>query len=610
MKREILNRLPPEVVNQIAAGEVIERPSSVVKELVDNAIDAEASKIVVKVKNGGIEMIEVQDDGYGIPKENLSSVFEPHTTSKIHSIEDLNTLISLGFRGEALSTITSVAKVELNSRYIDEQIGSKIYFDEKGCSHIVSAPKERGTTVKVENIFYNIPARRKFLKSSATEFRKIYDILVKYYLIYPNIHFVLYKDGKVIDDIKNVNGSSAGEIVGERVKTVLGESVFRNMLEVFSEGSGIKVSGYVGHPSSHSRANKHQFIFLNGRPITDRGVASSVISGYSRYIPAGEKVDFIINIKIKPELVDVNVHPRKEEVRFENPYRVYSSVELAVKHTLESNLSYSSKQVFENENVSPNFSALRDKLNAGSSQNYALPIQDSSNELKDVYVPTRNFSVKDSILFSSEILKQAREDIQEHDEDFSGIVSVHQIFNKYIIVEYENEICWIVDQHAAAERINFEKLTNRESHKENLQQLLVPVLVSLSKGEILFLRENQKFFEKIGFIFDIKDEGILFKAVPAEYVESDFELIFREIFKIDEDTSVLRKSFDEHKEDILATIACHGSVRSGQKLSVEEMIYLVNELKRCKNPYSCPHGRPIVWELKLQDIDSHFERTY
>jgi len=608
MRREILNRLPPEVVNQIAAGEVVERPSSVVKELVDNAIDAQASKIVIKVRNGGIDMIEVEDNGYGIPMENLASVFEPHTTSKIHSIEDLNTLMSMGFRGEALSTITSVAKVELISRYIDEQAGSKISFDERGHSHIVSAPKECGTTIKVEDIFYNIPARRKFLKSSATEFRKIYDILVKYYLIYPNIHFVLYRDGKVVDDIKNISGGGAGELVGERIKVVLGEGVFKNMLEVFSEGSGIKVSGYVAHPSTHNRGNKHQFVFLNGRPIVDRGIASSVLSSYSRYIPAGEKVDFIINVRINPELVDVNVHPRKEEVRFQNPYRVYSSVELAVKHALETNLSYTSGNT--SENVSPNFSALRDKLNVGSSKNYELSIRNSGNKFKDAYVPPRNFSVKDSILFSSEILKQEREDIRGHGEDFGGIVSVHQIFDKYIVVEYEGGICWIVDQHAAAERVNFEKLVGRELEKENLQQLLVPVLISLSKTEVLFLRENQGFFENLGFIFDIKDEGILLKTVPAEYVDSDFELIFREIFKLDDDISVLRKSFDEHKEDILATIACHGSIRSGQKLSIEEMIYLVNQLKRCKNPYSCPHGRPIVWELKLQDIDSHFERTY
>lgn len=618
MERKTLNKLPPEVVNQIAAGEVIERPASVVKELVDNAIDAQASKIIVKVIGGGIDMIEVQDNGFGIPKENLPLIFEPHTTSKIHSIEDLNTLMSMGFRGEALSTITSVAKVKLDSKYVEEDTGNSISFDESGIAHIVSAPKESGTTVKVENIFYNIPARRKFLKSSATEFRKIYDILVKYYLIYPNIHFVLYRDGKIIDDIKNINGSSAGEIEGERVKEVLGEHIFNNMLKVFSEGAGIKVGGYIAHPSTHNRASKHQFIFLNSRPISDRGVAGSVISGYSRYIPAGERVDFIINIKINPELVDVNVHPRKEEVRFENPYRVYSAVEEAVKHALESNLLYLSEQIFRNENVSPNFSALRDRLNANSSSqkyeshNYELPIRNFNHGLKEGYTPVKNFSVRDSIVFSSEVLKQTNEEIKKNSENFGDIISVHQIFNKYIVVEYENEICWVVDQHAGAERINFEKLVNRESQKKNLQHLLVPVTVPLNKEEVMFLKENKKFFESIGFVFDISNDekGIILKTVPAEYAESDFESIFREIFKIDDNISELRKSFDMHKEDILATIACHGSIRSGQKLTKEEMFSFIDQLKKCKNPYSCPHGRPIVWELKLQDIDSHFERTY
>lgn len=599
MQKPKLNKLSPEIINQIAAGEVIERPASIVKELVDNSIDAQSTKIEIKVKNGGIDLVEVSDNGIGIPKENISSVFDSHTTSKIEKIEDLNTLLSLGFRGEALSTITSVSRVKLVSKFQSEDLGNEINYNENGKSLVKSAAKEQGTTVKVENIFYNIPARFKYLKTAQTEYRKIYELLLNYFLIFPNIHFILYKDGKIVVDTSLVPNSMAGEISEERVTKFLGS---HNFLKLFSDGAGIKINGYIAHPSTHKSRGSNSYIFLNNRPITDRGIMRAIYEGYSRYLPYGEKIDFIVNININPELVDVNVHPRKEEVRFENPFRIYSAIEEAVKHTLNKELSFENTNSSESKLNENSFSSFRDRFNKPKKE-YGQ---------NNLYLKNKSSSVKDTLLFSKELLKSSSSpeyDSFQQNNDHNDIVNIFQLFNKYIVVEFVNENLWIIDQHAAAERINFEKLSNN-SKDLDIQNFLVPVELSMKKEEILFLEENKKFFSDLGIQFDIQKEKILLKTVPVEFANSDFQKIFYEIFELEENLSLLKKNFKKLRDDVLATISCHTSVRSGQKLTRESMLDLYERLSKCENPYSCPHGRPAIWRLTLDEIDHNFERTY
>ncbi len=599
MSKPKLNKLTEQVINQIAAGEVIERPSSVVKELIDNAVDAQASKIEIKIKNGGLDLIEVSDNGIGIPSENMSLIFDSHTTSKIKDIEDLNTLLSMGFRGEALSTITSVSEVILTSKYEQEEFGSEIKFDEKGKSEVKKTAKERGSTVRVENIFYNVPARRKYLKTAQTEYRKIYELLCNYFLIYPNIRFTLEKDGKVSKNLPSVINANSGEITKERVEEVVGES--ENFLKLFYEGSGIKVSGYIAHPSTHSSRSSKLYIFVNNRPVVDRGIVRAVYEGYSRYLPYGEKIDFVVNIKINPEIVDVNVHPRKEEVRFENPYRVYSAIESAVKHTLEKEFSFSD---VSSDSSKRDFASMRKSFRSSDSE----PKQYQS---PNIYMGKRSNSVKDSLLFSKELLEQKPQPDQDLllGSEENGIVNMFQVFNKYIVIEFNNEELWIVDQHAAAERINFEKLL-RGKDKIDIQSYLVPVTVKLKEEEAMFLKEFKEFFSNIGIEYDLEEKGVKLKSVPVEFANSDFSEVFKEIFSLEDDTETLTKNFKRLKENVLATISCHSSIRSGQKLSKEEMYNIYSDLLHCRNPYSCPHGRPAVWKLTLKEIDSNFERTY
>ena len=596
-----LHRLSTEVINQIAAGEVIERPASVVKELVDNSIDAGATKIVIKVREGGMRLIEVSDNGIGIPKEFLSDVFTAHTTTKLETLDDLNNLLSMGFRGEALSTIVAVSDVSMISKFEDEEIGSEIVFNSPSDFKIKKSARESGTIISVENIFEKIPARKKFLKTAQTEYRNILNILTPYFLMYSNINWEVYKDDKKVIDLKNED-TLPGKIEKTRVKEVLKQDFVDRMEKVFFEGNGIQISGLVAHPSDHLSRTKYQYVFINGRNVWDSGIVRAVIQAYERYIPHGQKVPFLINIRIKPELVDVNVHPRKEEVKFLNPYRVYSSVEQAVNVTIDKLVSY--KDIPQKDSFE------------GITHDYT---QHKSSD-RDINF-SQSSSVRDSLSFSKAVLEQPKqqmffensssvgEPINESNSTLNTeIKSLHQIFNKYIIVELEDTI-WIIDQHAAAERITFEKLSKSiEIKNTDTQNLLVPEEFPLDDGALEFIKENVEIFKNLGFNIDVLNEKILIKSVPIEFVNANIEEIIKDILELDLD--VLQKDLDRLKKDMVATMACHTSIRTGQKLDIPLMNDVYYNLLDCDNPYSCPHGRPIVWKMNIHEIDSKFDRTY
>jgi len=610
-KKRKLNTLSKDVISQIAAGEVIERPASIVKELVDNAIDAEATEITVKVKNGGIDLIEVSDNGEGIPRENLIDIFKPHTTSKISKIEDLNTLLSLGFRGEALSTILAVADVKMISKY-GKNIANEIVFSSPNDYKVKKAAKEVGTTVVVENIFADIPARKKFLKKPQTEYKRILDILLPYFVVNPQISFRLIRNDKEVFNLSIILGKKKGEISKERLKEMWKKDMVTDMLEIFFDGGGLEISGLVGHPNSHVKRTKDQYIFINNRSIWDNGIARSVYEGFSRYIPQGEKIPFAINIQIRPDLIDINVHPQKHEVRFLNPYRIYSSVTNTVKATLSKNIKYK-KEVWSVDNE-------KDLKKNASHQ--TLGLQYDSPRSREIRMNKQSSrSVRDGINFSKEIFRGTQERVLKDitgntttaegfdDKDRGDIRNIYQIFNKYIIIEFENEILWIMDQHAVAERITFERLKKGKEGLE-IQKLLVPEIVKLGVSEIELIKGQKRFFTDLGLEIEIKKKIIEISALPVELVNSNFEKMFNEIWEISEDLDSTKRNLEERKEDILATIACHTSIRSGQRLKAEEMKGLYNDLIECENPYSCPHGRPAVWKMKLEDIDKNFERTY
>lgn len=602
MKNFKLNTLPQEIVSQIAAGEVVERPSSVVKELVDNSIDAGATEITIKVVNGGIDLIEISDNGTGIPKESLPDIFKGHTTTKISSLEDLNTLLTMGFRGEALSTIVSVAKVILKSKYVNSKTGAEIQFKSFDDYYIKSAARESGTVITVKNLFEDIPARKKFLKTPQTEYRRILKILYPYFLIYPNISFVLIKNSKESINLKAIPSSKEKTVVKERIEDVLKGDFVERMVKLYYNGSGIRISGLTAHPSDHKKRGTNQYLFVNGRPIWDNGIARALQQAYERYIPSGERVPFLIAIDIKPELIDVNVHPRKEEIRFLNPYRVYASVQEATKKALSSITSYHKESSGE-------------EYITKSKSFFGKDISNKKYIKRDITFGNQSSgSVRDSLLFSREILSE-RENKKATIEQINtvkegDIKKIFQIFNKYIVIELSQERVWVIDQHAAAERITFEKLSKSREQDIEKQQFLVPEKIHFSSDEILVMKELKEFFKILGFEYEIKEKTVDIKTVPVEFVESKLKNLFDEVLSLGESPKDLAQGFKRLKEDILATMSCHTSVRSGQRLHREEMLDILHNLMVCENPYSCPHGRPIVWKMTLSQIDSNFDRTY
>lgn len=600
--KNLLKKLPEELINQIAAGEVVERPASVVKELLDNSIDAGADQIKIRIDEGGISLIEVSDNGTGIDPENLSKIFDPHTTSKISSMEDLNKIMTMGFRGEALSTIKSVARVSVNSKYESAQIAHNLNFEEGESSK--KSARNQGTTITAKDLFYNIPARHKFLKSAETEYRKVLETVMPYFIQFPNIHFILEKNGKEVYNLPKTSDDTSLEI--ERIKAVLKNKLTENLLEIKGEGAGSKVSGFVGHPSLHQSKTSHQYIFINKRPIWDNGIAKSVHLGFKRLIPQGEKVPFIIAIEINPELVDVNVHPRKEEVKFINPFRVYSLVEEAVSKVLTSQTHIQNDFGYQHTEFPRTSTTPQSSISRGETPKlFDSAISSYQNKTKEINFSrsSSQFDVGKSLEFSKELLTSS-------DQTDSGIKSAFQLFNKYIFLEFEGEL-WVMDQHAAAERITFEKLTNNYNSKpQDIQNLLVPVEIEASPAELSFVSENIVFFNKLGFEIDIDNMKVSIKSSPAYFQASNIEDIFKQLWQLSDEQRDMKDSFEKAKENILATMACHSSIRSGQSLTPQEGIQLYKDLKKCENPYSCPHGRPVLWKMRLEEIDTHFERTY
>ncbi len=578
----MIEKLSQEVVNQIAAGEVVERPASVVKELLDNSIDAEAKKIDIKIKSGGKKFIEVADDGVGVDKGDLSKVFEAHTTSKIKTLEDLNDIISMGFRGEALSTIISVADVVMISRKRGKDFAYKITGQGVNTSEPAKHPRDYGTTISVENLFANIPARSKYLRADTTEYRKILETIIPYFLIYPDIHFTFSSNGRIVYNLPRV-GSKSGELAKARIQSVLKSEFAEGMLPVSYNGEGIKISGFVAEPRYASNKVQHQYFFLNKRPIYDRGFIKSVSQGFTGFIAEGKKVPFVLSLEINPSLVDVNVHPRKEEVKFMNPYRVYSAVEQAVTAALK---MYSKK-----ETSFPSDSYKEETF------------RDRPKQSKEVnYQKESRYSVESGLEFSQHLLKPKvlkQKDLSLFKEE-SFDNPCFQIFNKYIVVEFENEL-WIVDQHAASERIHYENLQDTPE----TQALLVPAEMDLTEIESSLLEENVDEIKRFGFDLKLKGKKLVVTEIPANLSDSDIVDFFKELLS-EED---FKKDMANKREKILFVIACHASVRTGQRLSEFEMKNILKDLQNCKNSISCPHGRPIIWKLKVSEIDTKFKRT-
>lgn len=605
-------QLHQNLINKIAAGEVVERPASVVKELVENAIDAKTTKIEVKIENAGKKLLEVTDNGIGMTRDDAEIACDSHTTSKITTIDDLENIRSMGFRGEALASISSVSNLTLVTQSKDEKIGSKIVINGGKRSKTEDFSTE-GTTISVERLFHNIPARKKFLKTDNTEFRHILTTFHNYALSYPNIHFILTHNKKSVYNLPSINNESFNKELLVRIFDIFGGGIADNLVEIYYNSPEIQITGFTGHPKISKSRGSVQLQFLNKRPISDKLISRAVYDAYQGLVPKGKYPIFFMFITLDPKLVDVNVHPRKSEVRFEDTQQIYQAVKQSAKQNILSFLQKDTKEalkVFSNTGSSNrSFSSRTPAAHAFAKASAGRPSNSFSSDKPTI--SNRSSNIEQSLDFTKEILQATKGEVSPKLQIDNGSVKAFQVFNCFIIVEKEDTLL-MVDQHAADERITYEQLKKDIANsKIETQTVLIPEVIKLDKAKLQIIEEKKKEIEKLGLkIAEFGKNEYRIEEVPALLAKANPVKLLEEILDDIEDEEDRDKpeSFEEIEDHIIATMACHSSIRGGMKLHQEEIQDLVEKLLKCKNPYSCPHGRPVIWEITREELERKFGR--
>ncbi|NLJ94054.1 MAG: DNA mismatch repair endonuclease MutL [Clostridiaceae bacterium] len=632
--------------NGISAGEVVERPASVVKELIENSLDAGATIIHCKIEQGGIKRISVTDNGTGMSESDAKLAFERHATSKLNNLNDLDNLITMGFRGEALASIAAVSKLTMRTRQIGSEEGFEIVIEagEVIRSGRVGCPE--GTQIEVCDLFYNVPARYKFLKRDTTEQGYISDLIMRLALSRADVSFRLTSKNKdIIHTPGNNNLLSA-------IYVLLGREIAEAMLEVNYESEPIQVSGYVAS-SKIARGNRsRQILFVNGRNIQSKVITAAINEASKTWFMKGKFPILVINISVPLHLVDVNVHPQKIEVRFWDEQKIFHSVYHALRKAWEENSHIYQGEIVSKKNDT--FEPISTKK-LGTGQTY--PKQNKNKEQKEqlefrqIYTPDLKINEKESeqrksskseavslsdsgsniqTNFTERIDQQDQAKVFINQEEFisdsrqksnhtnieselaflSNARLIGQVFQTYLLLEYEDKFV-IIDQHAAHERILYEELYETYLKNKNLsvnrQSLLSPLTLKLTPTEIALVQENKEEILHLGFEVDeFGDDTIIIRSVPDTSagkinIQSSFEAILDSLI----DGSFFR---EDKRDELLYTVACKAAVKAHDKLSYQEMKQLIEDLIPLKNPFHCPHGRPLIITLTRQDFDKLFKR--
>jgi len=590
--------LPKNLTNQIAAGEVIERPFSVVKELIENALDAQATEITIHIEQGGKEKIEVIDNGSGMNEEDAHLALQRFATSKIRSEEDLFHIHTFGFRGEALPSIASVSLFTLQTRLQNSMTGVKIKM--RGGT-VVSDTKigmNPGTRVCVEHLFFNIPARMKYLKSDSTELQHIVQYVTEIAVIHYSIAFQLTHNGK---DVFHLLPQK--DLLG-RIKELFGNTIEEQLLPVsFSHGS-LQVTGYTNHPRFSKQNNKYEFLFINKRPVKNLPIHKAILQGYDRTIEKGSYPFFVLNLTIDPSHVDVNVHPRKLEVRFEDSQSIFYFFQSAIHHTLTQALLLKNKDDAEYplpQNNNSEQISYSSKIHIGGKQ---LP--------RSPYVPVFiNHQQMSFVQQNISYQEQETERIFSGEEASSHVPSIHsvlgQIHRSYIVFETKNGM-GVADQHAVHEIILYEQIKKAHQTKQiNVQQLLTPLVIEIPVARMVLYEEYKDLFTSLGFETTmIGKQSILLSTVPTELQEKDIVNIFLSL--LDECNEFRHTSLETIQEKMYATMACRAAVKFGDVLTISEQQNLLDRLAQLDKGYSCPHGRPVIQEFSLESMLKWFKR--
>lgn len=601
MKKSIM-KLPKSVANRIAAGEIIERPASMLKELLENAVDSGADNIEVSVEEAGIKTMIVEDNGSGIAFEELPLAITHHATSKIYSIEDLDNIYTLGFRGEALASIGDVTNLEIVSKSIDEKTGGKIVVEAGKILEHKPYASVNGTKITAKNLFFNIPARYKFLKHISREFYLVKEVFDMEALVQPNITMKLYNNGKLVNSYLKVDN------LKDRIENYLNDSnIFSNLIELNIEKNDINIYGLFSNSKISQSMRKNNFIFLNNRPIENRVIAYAIKNAYSNSIPKERYPFFFLYINVDTNKVDVNVHPSKKEVRIKNERDISGIIYNAIYNNINSVNNFSSVniEVDIDKDITPTFPIQSNNITASNfnhtENNYSHTVF-NNNELVS--------NVSYDNVFNRDDVNNNNLEPQKNNIEFGEYVkAVGQVFSSYIIAERGNEM-YIIDQHAAYERLNYERIYKTlMSGKLEYEKLLIPCEIEYRDYEIDILNSSKEQIESIGIKFESNSKNsIIIDEVPI-YIPKNQKIdkIIKDILDI-----YISKESNNSLEKLIkhtcSTISCKYSPKAGDKLSLNDMQTLLDLLEEENILTNCPHGRPFVLRLSKDYLDKKFFR--
>ena len=627
-----INVLPDEVANHIAAGEVIERPASVVKELVENSIDAGASQIDIEIGIGGKAYIRIKDNGHGMTRDNARLAFERHATSKISCTRDISAISTLGFRGEAIPSIASVSKMKLLTQTADSVVGTRIEIQGGEFVNILDSGASPGTYIEVNDLFFKTPARLKFLKSPGTEMGYINGIISDQALAHPEIGFRVKNNGK-----EQLN-LPAGNNLQQRIAGLFGREIVRELVEIHESAGSLEISGYIGLPSCNRANRNYQKVMVNGRPVRDKTIIHGIQQAYDTLVPKRRHPVVFLFITLPLQLVDVNVHPTKTEIRFVNSQSIHDLVVKSIRKTLGSALNQNSLPSFGSSPISPSPSPPSQEdvpfTSPGAfspghpeSSQTVLPIEQKSGENPTLTgggddnsrssIPLggddgnshsfsgvrRNFAAPSS-LSSEHTLPHP---VMTGHAVFGRLRPIGQFDDTYILAQADEEL-FIIDQHAAHERIYYERYKAQFQEKDfEVQQLLFPVSLELSHREQAILEEHLDSLKEHGFELEpFGGTTYLLKAVPALLAKSDYKKLLYDI--IDRFESDQNVTIEQKIDQVLMLMACHTAIRAHQRLQDSQIIALLKQMDELDLPYTCPHGRPTVIKISLDDLEKKFGR--
>jgi|TARA_B100001964_G_C14243732_1_gene606359 DNA mismatch repair protein MutL len=556
------------LINKIAAGEVVERPASVVKELIENSIDANADEIVIDIKDGGKSLIKVADNGNGMDKDDAKLCIERHATSKLSNVNELSSISTLGFRGEALSSIASVSDFSLITK-TEQVIEGTIIRVEEGKTEIKDIGCSKGTVVEVKSLFSNIPARKKFLKSIQVEFNYIANIVTRYALINKDIFFKLVHNDKIIFS------SQKTDSLFNNIVSIYGKEIASNLVKVFYESDYLKVYGYIGKPALTRNDKQMQSCYVNKRYVKNNIISNALYDAFHTLLFINRHPITVLNIEINPETIDVNVHPSKKIIKVFDEDRFYNDVFNAVRQSLYTN------------NLIPD--AKLDDTNYKDNRKYPLQTD------------------KQSVLAVEDSPVKKKQTEEKTSEKIGPFLLIGQISKTYILAE-NNKGLLIIDQHAAQERINYEKFM-KQYEKEGIktQKLVKPKVINLSAAESGVMEENINLLSKLGFGIDnYGNNSFILRTTPSIFGRVDTVLITDILTEL---SGISSKSIAKAKEERIIRFACRKSIKAGEEMTMPLMEKLIEELDNTEQPFTCPHGRPTAISISLPELERKFKRV-